>query len=84
MVGSSSLCARIRSMRSLSKVALPNASDVYAAFRKLNSRRRRDVALRILKDERVLADLYDHLLIKHAEDEPGASIAWEDYCRDRP
>lgn len=62
-------------MSSASKAARPKASDVYRAFRKLGSRRRREVALRILKGEKVLADLYDHLLIKRATDESGASVA---------
>jgi hypothetical protein len=66
----------MQGMRNPPKTKPQGRSNVYASFRKLNSRRRRDVVLRILKDEKVLADLYDHLLIKQAMDEPGESVAW--------
>ena len=66
-------------MRTPSKPAQRSPSNVYSAFRKLSSMRRRDVALRILKDEKVLADLYDHMLIRRAADEAGASVDWETY-----
>lgn len=68
-------------MSSSSKVSTRNSDDVYSAFRKLGPSRRRDIALRILRDERVLADLYDHLLIKRAMDEPGAAVPWKEYQR---
>ncbi|PYV17946.1 MAG: hypothetical protein DMG21_06645 [Acidobacteria bacterium] len=64
-------------MRASSKPAEPPTRRVYAAFRRLNSRSRRDVALRILKDQKLLDDLYDHLLIQRALAEPGVSVAWQ-------
>jgi hypothetical protein len=70
-------------MKAASKAGQRNSTDVYSAFRRLSSERRRDVALRILKDEKVLADLYDHLLIKQAAEEVGASVEWVDYRGDR-
>jgi hypothetical protein len=39
------------------------------------------VALRILRDEEVLADLYDHFLIREAVEERGRSVAWGSYRR---
>ena len=66
----------MKSMGSIAKPAPGGAHGVYGAFRKLDSKRRRDLALRILRDEGLLADLYDHLLIKRSMDEPGPSIAW--------
>jgi hypothetical protein len=39
------------------------------------------VALRILRDEEVLADLYDHFLIREAAEERGRSVAWKPYRR---
>ena len=66
-------------MGNSTKAEAHKASEVYSAFRKLSAKRRLDLALRILKDEQVLADLYDHLLIKRAVDEPGASIGWVEY-----
>jgi hypothetical protein len=42
---------------------------------------RRSVALRILRDEEVLADLYDHFLIREAVEERGRSVAWGSYRR---
>jgi hypothetical protein len=41
------------------------------------------VALRILRDEEVLADLYDHFLIREAVEERGRSVAWKSYRRKR-
>jgi hypothetical protein len=70
-------------MASSSRTASQDERSLYQAFRRLNPRGRRDVALRILKDEKLLADLYDHLLIKRAVDEPGASIPWPSNGSDR-
>ena len=63
-------------MGSSAKTSHNRFTDVYAAFRRLAPKKRRDVALRILKDEKVHSDLYDHLLIKRAMNEPGAGIPW--------
>jgi hypothetical protein len=41
------------------------------------------VALRILRDQRLLADLYDHFLIQEALEEGGQSILWKSYRRAR-
>jgi hypothetical protein len=70
-------------MASSSKIASQDVRGLYQAFRRLDPRVRRDVALRILKDEKLLADLYDHLLIKRALEEPGPSIPWKNNGRDR-
>ncbi|HEY6291076.1 MAG TPA: hypothetical protein VI455_05865 [Terriglobia bacterium] len=55
--------------------------DFYEAFRKLSRSRRREVALDILRDQKVLADLYDHFLIQEALRESGRSIPWKTYRR---
>ncbi|HEY3303265.1 MAG TPA: hypothetical protein VGL70_06985 [Candidatus Binatia bacterium] len=62
-----------------------NAEVFYKAFRSMDSASRRRLALRILKDEALLEDLYDHFLIQEAEKEKGRSIPWEEYLdkRDR-
>ena len=52
--------------------------DLYRAFLRLDRESRRSVALRILRNQRVLADLYDHFLIQAAVRERGRSIRWED------
>ena len=70
-------------MASSSKTASQDERRLYQAFRRLDPGGRRDIALRILKDEKLLADLYDHLLIKRAMDEPGAGIPWPNNGRDR-
>ena len=60
-----------------------NAEVFYKAFRSLDSVSRRRLALRILKDEVLLEDLYDHFLIQEAEKEKGRSIHWEEYVEKR-
>ena len=60
-----------------------NAAVLYKAFRSMDSGSRRQLALRILKDEALLGDLYDHFLIQEAEKEKGRSIPWEDYLEKR-
>jgi hypothetical protein len=70
-------------MGSFAKITPRGTRDVYAAFRRLDSKRRLAVAIRILKDEKLLADLYDHLLIRRAIDEPGPSMAWPSHRRKR-
>jgi hypothetical protein len=54
-------------------------ADVYRLFLRLRPGERRSVALRILRDEEVLADLYDHFLIREAVEERGRSVTWESY-----
>ena len=56
-----------------------NAELFYKAFRSMNSGSRRRLALRILKDEALLEDLYDHFLIQEAVRAKGRSIPWEEY-----
>jgi len=56
-------------------------ADVYRLFLRLGPGERRSVALRILRDEEVLADLYDHFLIREAVEERGRSVAWKSYRR---
>jgi len=51
-----------------------NAEVFYKAFRTMDSGFRRRLALRILKDESLLGDLYDHFLIQEAENAKGRSI----------
>jgi hypothetical protein len=53
--------------------------DLYRAFLRLDRASRRGVALRILRNQKVLADLYDHFLIQAALRERGRSTRWEDY-----
>jgi len=52
-------------------------TDFYKAFIRLGRERRRQVALRIRRDQKMLVDLYDHFLIQRSLAEPGASVAWE-------
>lgn len=49
-----------------------NVGVFYKTFRSMDSDARRQLALRILKDEPILEDLYDHFLIQEAERERGA------------
>lgn len=51
--------------------------DFYKAFGRLGRERRRQIALRILRDQKMLKDLYDHFLIQRSLAEPGDSVAWE-------
>lgn len=57
---------------------------VFRDFRGLEREQRRDLALRILRDERVLADLYDHFLIRESLRERGRSTSWRTYRRMNP
>ena len=52
---------------------------MYRAFLRLDRESRRGVALRILRNQKILADLYDHFLIQAGLRERGRSIRWEDY-----
>lgn len=53
--------------------------SLYRAFRGLNRNHRKNMALRILRDQKLLADLYDHFLIGRALEEEGHSIPWSRY-----
>ena len=64
-------------------VKVPREQEVFRAFQRLDARRRRHVALRILRDQRILADLYDHILIEEALRERGKSASWDAYLRRR-
>jgi len=54
---------------------------VYRDFKRLDREPRLRLALRILHDEKMLADLYDHFLIRRSLDEPGQNIAWESHAQ---
>jgi len=56
-------------------------AGIYMAFRKLARSERRKLALRILRDQRVLADLYDHFLIHKALRQRGKSVSWKEFRR---
>jgi hypothetical protein len=66
-------------MKDLKRVREPRwgVKDFYKTFVRLNRKRRQEIALRILHDQKMLADLYDHFLIERSLAERGASIAWE-------
>jgi len=55
--------------------------EVYKNFMRLDSARRRRVAVRILRNQKMLADLYDHMLIQRSLDEPEENLTWESYAR---
>ena len=67
--------------RSGGSKASKRSSDFYRAFLGLDRERRRRVALNILRNQKVLADLYDHFLIQNALREPGRSTSWKTYLR---
>ena len=56
-------------------------TEVDRDFKRLGAEPRRRIALRILRDQKMLADLYDHFLIQRSLDEPGQNLAWESYVR---
>ena len=70
-------------MSSTSTVKGPREQEVFRAFQRLDARRRRRVALRILRDQRILGDLYEHMLIEEALRERGKSASWDAYLRRR-
>src|SRR5438309_1975417 len=53
----------------------------YRAFLALDRGRRSRIALRILRNQEILADLYDHFLIREAMREKGRSVSWKSYLR---
>ncbi|MGO8735594.1 MAG: hypothetical protein ACLQVM_22675 [Terriglobia bacterium] len=57
-------------------------NEVYRDFMRLDPERRRRIAMRILRNQQMLADLYDHFLIQRSLDEPGQNLAWESYARE--
>lgn len=57
--------------------------ELYRAFLRLDPGRRTRVALRILHDEKVLADIYDHFLIQRSLKERGRDTSWQAYLRRR-
>jgi hypothetical protein len=65
-----------RALRQEADLRQANAAVFYKAFRSMDSGSRRRLALRILKDEALLKDMYDHFLIQEAEKEKGRSIPW--------
>jgi len=56
-------------------------SKIYRAFRSLARDERRKVALRILRDQSVLADLYEYFLIQESLSGRGRAISWRAYRR---
>jgi hypothetical protein len=56
--------------------------EIYRSFRRLDGEGRRRLAMRILHDQKMLADLYDHFLIQRSLDEPGQNLTWESFLRD--
>jgi hypothetical protein len=56
-------------------------NTVYRDFKRLDREPRRRIAIRILRDQKMLADLYDHFLIQRSLDEPGQNVDWEAYAR---
>jgi len=56
-------------------------TEIYRGFMCLDPERRRRIALRILRNQKILADLYDHFLIQRSLDEPGKNLAWESCVR---
>ena len=55
--------------------------QVYKNFMRLHRVPRRRIAMRILRNEKMLADLYDHFLIQRSLDEPGQNLSWESYTQ---
>jgi hypothetical protein len=55
--------------------------EVYRDLMRLDPARRRRVAVRVLRNQKILADLYDHLLIQRSLDEPGQDLARQSYAR---
>ena len=54
--------------------------EIYRGFMRLEPERRRRVAMRILRNQKMLADLYGHFLMQRSLDEPGQTVAWESYA----
>ena len=61
--------------------AVKYSGDFYQRFLRLGREDRRSVTMRILRNQRVLGDLYDHFLIQESLREPGANVSWNNYLR---
>ncbi len=72
----------MRNARQGAKSRTPDVS-LYRAFLALDRHRRKRVALRILGNQRLLADLYDHFLIEQSTSEAGRSTPWRAYRRSK-
>ena len=57
------------------------SGDFYQSFLRLGREDRRTVALRILRNQRVMGDLYDHFLIQESLRESGPNVCLENYLR---
>jgi len=66
-------------MKELRSVGEPRqgVESFYKAFARLDRQRRQEIALRILRDQKMLKDLFDHFLIQRSLAEPGESVPWE-------
>ncbi len=58
--------------------------EVYRDFMRLDRERRRRVAMRILRNQKMLADLYDHFLIQSSLAEPRQNLVELSVLRHRP
>jgi hypothetical protein len=65
------------------RAASRQKAEFVATFRNLSRSQRRELALDILRDQKVLADLYDHFLIQEAIREDGRSTSWKANRRPR-
>jgi hypothetical protein len=75
---------RVKPERAMQKdLKEANAEVFYKAFHSINAASRRCLALRILRDEDLLEDLFDHFLILQAEKEKRRRILWEEYLEKR-
>jgi hypothetical protein len=68
-------------MRNLRRTARGSDSDHYRAFMNLDREHRRNLALRVLSNQGLLADLCHHFFIQRALEEHGRSIPWATYKR---
>jgi len=64
-----------------SKTTQPPIADieVYRDFMRLDREHRRRIAMRILRNQKMLGDLYDHFLIQRSLVMPGNSVALEGF-----
>ena len=53
--------------------------DFCKAFLRRGRERQRQIALRILREQKMSRDLYDHLLIQRSLVERGNILAWEHF-----
>jgi hypothetical protein len=57
----------------------PPEIEVYQGFMRFGREHRRRIAVRILRNQKVLADLCDHFLFQRSLEERGPNLAWEPY-----